>query len=125
MRESIDTIERVDVSTKEQLDKLYNRSALTIEGLFADEENLSQLFDWIENYTSVKKRRVYVIQGETMNSIYGLTGDNAYPKENCSIVCIELLDLENPIAVAIPRFEIGGRWFDDVVDNNLDREDMR
>lgn len=24
--------------------------------------------------------------------------------------------------LAIPRFEVGGRWFDDVVDNNARRE---
>jgi hypothetical protein len=29
------------------------------------------------------------------------------------------------MAIVIPRFEVGGRWFDDVVDNNRMREESK
>ena len=52
-----------------------------------------------------------------MNNAYGLTGKNAY-KDDLTIFCIKLEDIENVGAITLPRFEIGGRWFDDVVSNN-------
>ena len=33
-----------------------------------------------------------------------------------------LLDMENSMAVVMPRFQIGARWFDDIVMNNAARE---
>ena len=32
-------------------------------------------------------------------------------------------DIEDPTKIAIPRFQVGGRWFDDIVDNNRRREE--
>ena len=52
-----------------------------------------------------------------MNNAYGLTGENAY-KDELTILSIKLEDIENVGAIIIPRFDIGGRWFDDIVDNN-------
>ena len=34
---------------------------------------------------------------------------------------IKLSDLINPSAIVFKRFDFGGRWFDDVVDNNARR----
>ena len=53
-----------------------------------------------------------------MNEQYGLSGSNAYP-EDCTIVSVTDI---NQMAITIPRFEVGGRWFDDIVDNNTRRE---
>lgn len=110
---------KINVTEKEQLDMLYNNSALTIEGL--TEESIPDFLDWIEERTPLKERKVYVISGEVMNKQYNLTGNNAY-LEDLTIVSVMLNDMENPNAVILPRFEIGGRWFDDIVDNNLRRE---
>ena len=52
-----------------------------------------------------------------MNNAYGLTGTNAY-KDELTILSIKLEDIENVGAITLPRFDIGGRWFDDIVDNN-------
>ena len=112
----------IKVTEKAQLDALYGDWAFTIEGLLPDEKNLTELLDWIKAYTPMKRDDVYTIEGAVMNREYALTGDNAYPDENCTIVCVKLSDMEKPNAVAIPRFGIGGRWFADVVDNNLRRE---
>ena len=56
-----------------------------------------------------------------MNTKYGLTESNAYP-DNLNILSIKLEDLKDPNKLAIPRFEIGGRWFNDIVDNNARRQ---
>ena len=112
-------MEIIKYNTKEIADKLYNNSALTLEGLA--EESIPDLLNWIKQFTEIKNETVYVIKGKDMDSIYGLTGDNAYP-DDCTIVSVMLNDLENPLAVTGARFQIGARWYDDIVDNNARRE---
>lgn len=111
-------MELIELTTKEELDGL--GSALTIEGLARD--SVKDLIDWVKNYTPMKVERAYAIEGNIMNSVYGLTGSNAYPSEDCTLVAIKLEDMEDPMRVALPRFNIGGRWFDDIVANNARRE---
>ena len=73
----------------------------------------------------IKREDVYTIEGSVMNRMYGLTGTNAYPETDCTLVCVKLADMEHPKKVAIPRFHIGGRWFADIVDSNDRREGER
>ena len=115
----------IKVTTKAQLDELYKDWSLTMEGLKPDEENLKALLDWVRELTPLKREAVYTIEGAVMNREYGLTGTNAYPDRNCTLVCVKLADMEKPNAVAIPRFQIGGRWFTDICDNNAIRESER
>ncbi len=110
-------IQEVVLTTEDELDDL--GSALTIEGLA--EESIPDFFDWIEQYTPVTNKVAYITKGKTMNEVYGLTGTNAYP-DDCTIVSVKLEDMENFNAIVMPRFQIGARWFDDIVDNNLRRE---
>ena len=57
-----------------------------------------------------------------MNDVYYLTGSNAYPKD-LTIVSFKLSDLINlKTKLFIDKFNVGARWFDDIVDNNLRRE---
>lgn len=111
----------IKVEGRATLTELYNDSAFTIEGYDTSEEHLKELLNWIMEYSKFKREDVYVISGSLMNMAYGLTGDNAYQRD-CNIVCIKLSDLESPMDLAIPRFTIGGRWFDDVVENNQRRQ---
>jgi hypothetical protein len=113
---------KIKVNDRATLDALYNNSALTFEGVAASDENVKAVLTWVKNYTPLKREDVYVIEGSLMNREYGLTGDNAYPETDCTILCIKLDDMEKPMAVMLPRFTVGGRWFDDVVDNNARRE---
>ena len=53
-----------------------------------------------------------------MNEVYELTGDNAY-QDDASIVSVMDIDM---MKVVLARFEIGARWFDDIVENNRFRE---
>lgn len=107
----------VNVTEKETLNKLYDSSALTLEGLSADDRNIRDFIAWLDEIkvTYTTPLKVYVIKGEVMNEQYGLKGNNAYP-DDLSIVSIDLNDISafNPLR----KFDIGARWFDDIVDNN-------
>ena len=115
----------IKVTTKGQLDELYKDWSLTIEGLAPDEKNLKELLDWVKELTPLKREDVYTIEGAVMNREYHLTGTNAYPDTDCTLVCVKLADMEHPNRVTMPRFQIGGRWFTDIVENNARREDVK
>ena len=117
-------MEKIMVKTKTQLEELVKESALTWEGLDTSDESLKQVFDWIKGYTPLKCERAYITKGALMDAAYGLTGDNAY-QPDCSIVSVRLCDMEKPMAIALPRFRVGGRWLDDIVDNNRRREEEK
>ena len=107
------------VFTKEQLDELYNQSALTFEGVVADEENLTAIKEWLEEYSAVNEDpHFHIISGAIMNKTYDLKGRNAYP-DDLTIVSVTNI---NNMKIALARFGVGGRWFDDIVDNNKRRE---
>ena len=106
-----------ELTTREELDGL--GSALTLEGLA--EDSIPDFIEWVKKYTPMKSETAYIIKGKTMNEVCNLTGDNAYP-DDCTIVSIRLEDMEDSMAVVMPRFKIGARWFDDIVANNLRRE---
>ena len=110
---------KIMVTDKDTLNKLYDNSALTIEGL--SESSIPDFLNWIEELTPIKNKVVYITKGGVMNMAYGLTGSNAY-QNDINIVSVMLDDMEDPMAVTLPRFQIGGRWFDDIVDNNARRE---
>ena len=59
-----------------------------------------------------------------MNQNYRLTGANAY-NDNLTLISIKTEDIKEVNKIAIPRFEIDGRWFDDIVDNNARREENK
>lgn len=108
------------VSTKAQLDNLYNQSALTWEGLTSDEENLNAVKEWLKEHGTLLKDTeptFHIITGDLMNVIYDLAGSNAYADD---LTIVSVTDI-NQMAITIPRFEVGGRWFDDIVDNNAMR----
>ena len=105
-----------------ELNNLYNQSALTWEGMSSDEENLQAITDWLGQHGAISFNTTpifHIITGELMNRVYELTGSNAYP-DDLTLVSVTGID---QMKVAIPRFEVGGRWFDDIVDNNARREE--
>lgn len=112
----------INVTESNQFEYLYNDSALTIEGL--TEETINDFVDWVNELSGFNSEEVdvYLIKGKEMNKYYGLTGNNAYP-DDLSIVSIPLSIMSNYSSIVIPRFQIGARWFDDIVENNKYREE--
>lgn len=106
-----------NVTTKAQLDNLYNHSAFTIEGLA--EESIADMMGWLEANTEFTTENpiVYVTKGNVMNTEYNLEGDNAYLDD---LTIVSIFDI-NLMRIALKRFSVGGRWFDDIVDNNSTR----
>ena len=93
-------------------------SSLTFTGCAATDENIEFLLKWFEEHNcKMTSEDMYVITGKQMNTKYRLKGNNRYPDELHFLV-IKLEDLSNVGAIIMPRFEIGGRWFDDIVANN-------
>lgn len=113
----------INVTDRKQLDELYNQSALTFEGLRADAESLRMVELWLSGHNAITGAEVvaHIIKGKFMNRSYDLTGNNAYP-DDLTIVSFTGID---QLKIAIPRFEYGGRWFDDIVANNARREEEK
>jgi hypothetical protein len=107
-----------NVTTKKQLDNLYNNSAFTIEGLA--ENSIVDMVKWLEENTTFTTDNpvVYVIKGSVMNDEYNLIGNKAYADD---LTIVSIIDI-NSLKIALKRFSVGGRWFDDIVDNNMRRE---
>ena len=112
----------VDAS-KEDLEDLYNSSALTFEGCVIDDASLDFIFNEFKEIGAIPKDNFtfYHITGKLMNDTYKLTGDNRYPN-NLNILSIMLDNFEDSSPLITWRFQYGGRWMDDVVDNNARRE---
>lgn len=114
-------LRRKDVTTFKDFISLYNDNALTIEGLVP--ASIEEWFNVLLTQTEFKSETVtyYVTSGAIMNKYLGLSGTNSYP-DDLMIVSFKLKSMVNPMATAIPRFNYGGRWYNDIVDNNLFRE---
>ena len=107
-----------------KLDDLYNGSSLTFEGCTTDKENLDYLYNWLKELGAIKEGilPIYTYKGSLMNEKYGLTGTNKYPND-LNFITVMLEDINYSNDLAFKRFEIGGRWFDDIVNNNTMREE--
>ena len=110
-----------NVNSGSELAYLYDHSALTWEGLDTSEDSLSQVSDWLKNKDALTSEpSFYIITGKFMSDYYELTGTNRY-QDDLNIVSVDPKCI-NLGKVIIARFESGGRWFNDIVDNNEDRE---
>lgn len=61
-------IEIINVTTKAQLDYLYEQSALSIEGF--PPELIPDFMQRFKKDTKVKRERVFIIKGKVMNKMY-------------------------------------------------------
>lgn len=116
-------LKRKDITTFKDFLSLYDDNALTIEGLTL--ASIEEWFNVLLTQTEFKTETVtcYVTSGAIMNKYLGLSGTNSYP-DDLTIVSFKLKSMVNPTATAIPRFNYGGRWYNDIVDNNLFREGL-
>lgn len=110
-------MEIINVTNRELLAMLYKDGALTLEGRAASPDSLSNLLDWIRSVAGLAAEQVYVLKGKLMNEAYGLTAPAAQYPEELPIVCVRRADMELPRELNGARYAVGGRWFDEVVDN--------
>ena len=91
---------------------------------YRETDNLISIVNWFKDEgCPLKENKFYVISGEQMNEYCGgLTSNNAYP-DDLNILCIELDNITDVTRLYIKKFEVGVRWFDDVVLNNRSHEE--
>lgn len=108
----------INVKTREQLDELYDDSALTVRGV--NKDMFDDLVRCLIRSGGLIKNDLYLISGATMNREYKLTGNNRY-NDCINIICVPLENLSRGKLMEC-RSEMNARWFDDVVDSHLRRE---
>lgn len=110
-------------ATDDDLVNLEKGSAFTFEGLMSDDKNLNDLVDFFNEKTNIKiPMKIYHATGEKVNTLYGLTGRNAYPND-LDIVLLPLDNWNELGDLPMIKTQIGARWFDDIVDNNRMRQE--
>ena len=73
----------------------------------------------MSDFIVTDKVAIYTYSGKMMNDKYSLRGNVAYPDDLTNFSFDTNLVFGGNIGeVAIDRFNYGGRWFDDIVDNN-------
>ena len=100
----------ITVETKEQLEALYNCSAMTWEGLRSED------FEVALEMCGKEDADGYITKGSVMNKLCKLTGDNAYPDD------LNIFSIKDFKGLAI---QYGARWMDDIIDNNARRQKYR
>lgn len=110
-----------NVTTKSEIAKL--GSAITIVGLTIGKDGSEAFAEWCDNIAKFKTDNHvgYLIKGKVMNTLYHLTGDNAYPSD-LNIISFALNDFVESGKFVMARFDIDAKWLDDIVDNNVMRE---
>jgi len=96
------------VETKEELKDLYDKWAMTWEGL------REQDFEEALEYCGGEGAQGYLIKGKVMNDICHLTDSNAYPDDLNIFAIYPFKGL---------AMQYGARWMTDIIDNNAYRED--
>lgn len=115
-------VKLIEVTDAELLKELESASAFTIEGAGGN------LNEWTEGLNEEMSKlnigtvnTFYTFKGKLMNDTYALTGSNRYP-DTLTFLCFRLDGL-NAGKLAIFKMQFGARWLDDIVDNNLRREE--
>ena len=105
---------------KANLQKAYNGSYYTILGAGGD------LQEWVDGYNEMlaeegigKPKDWFYAKGAQVNKEFGLIGHEAF-KARLTILFFPLDDLDIG-KLAIFKLRRGDRWFDDIIDNSLQR----
>ena len=110
-------MKKINVLTKEKLEELRNVSLLTWAGMSDSEENLKAIERAARaNGFNKKEIEFYIWTGNTMNTSYKLTGNNAYSDD---LTFVGIGEFYNPMFKA----RTGARWLDDIIDGDLNREE--
>ena len=103
------------------LDKAYNGSYYTITGCGGDLQEWKDGYQELLNKEGIGTIKEWItFKGSDMNNKYHLTGHNAYP-EDLTFLAFSLDGLEIG-KLSLFKLKMQDRWFDDIVDNNIRRE---
>lgn len=115
-------VKLIKVTDAGLLKELASASAFTIEGAGGD------LKEWMEGLNGEMTKlnigtvnTFYTFKGKLMNDTYALTGKNKY-QDTLTFLCFRLDGLDVG-KLAIFKMQFGARWLDDIVDNNVRREE--
>lgn len=112
----------VELVFEDKIKELVNNSAFTWEGMSADNDNLKAIVEDLKANTNIiLPVHFYVFDGRTMNRMYGLTENNAYP-DNLTFISIDLDNWSKLGNLPFYKMQVGARWLDDIVDNNMVRQ---
>lgn len=111
----------IEIKEEKEISFLNETDAIVEEGL--DISSIGLYAGWASDLAGTVKDPldVYLIHGDMLNHLWGLTGNNRYP-DDLNIVAIPLNQLAEPEQLSLAKFEVGARWWSDVRDNNLRRE---
>ena len=103
------------------LNDAYNHSYYTILGAGGD------LKEWVDGYERLMEKEGigkpvawYTCKGREINERFGFVGDNAFQND---LTCLFFpLDELHVGKLAMFKLRMGDRWFDDIVQNTLSRQ---
>lgn len=110
------------VSSKSEMDKFYENSDLTLEGVTCTKGDCQYIANFLaERFEVNTPIKIYGIKGKDMNKIYDLSGNNTY-QDDLTIIVIPLKTLKDIKYSTDAKYALKARYFNDVVDNNEYRE---
>lgn len=118
---------KINVVTADEnkIKELENASAFTWEGMNLDDENISEIAQAFCTEKLVREGTQemtgYTWSGGTMNEMYGLTGENAYP-DDLPFLSFGLDSFDGEGNLDVFKMYCGARWLDDIVRNNAMNE---
>lgn len=106
----------------DKIKELEDSSAFTFEGCSLSESNLTNIVDLFKANTDITLPvNFFTWSGKTMNELYNLHNDNAYP-DGLHFVAVDLSNWSSMRNLPGVKIGMGARWLDDIVDNNAYRE---
>lgn len=109
-------MKKIVLTDTKKFDEFYDDWDLTFTGVIENEWNL--YVDFIKGCSPINEdSEVYYFKGKLMNKKYNLKGKVAY-NDDLGFLVIKMRDVESIDRIALPMRLIGGRWFNDIVDNN-------
>lgn len=111
-------------ATEQDIEELRNKSAFTFIGAGGN------LNDWMIGINDILKQhlinqvsRFYTWNGKLMNDMYGLTQNNAY-QDDITFLAFDITEIpmDQIGKLSMLKLVMHARWLDDIVDNDLARE---
>ena len=110
------------IYTEKQLKEVYEHSQSTIIGAGS---NVEETKEWIEGISKWMKENdfgemtnIVIFKGKEVNNIWKLEGDNRFP-DDLTFLSWSNDGIKNMNRYCLARFNLGIRWFDDIIDNSI------